>query len=82
MIRESAFRQKGVYANRVRISSQNGKIYELSSHKNELAVRCWKKEENKLIIEHSNFYLKKYIIENLQTNTCRRILSYGMANCD
>ncbi len=37
MIRESVFRQKGVYANRVRISSQNGKIYELSSHKNELA---------------------------------------------
>lgn len=35
MIRESAFRQKGVYANRVRISSQNGKIYELSSLMNE-----------------------------------------------
>lgn len=35
MIRESAFRQKGVYANRIRISSQNGKIYELSSHMNE-----------------------------------------------
>lgn len=36
MIKESAFRQKEVYANRVLIYAQNGKIYELSSDMNEL----------------------------------------------
>jgi hypothetical protein len=38
IIRESAFRQKGVYATRVWISSKNGKIYEPSSHIKELAI--------------------------------------------
>jgi hypothetical protein len=36
MIKESAFRQKEVYANRVLIYAQNEKIYELSSDMNEL----------------------------------------------
>lgn len=36
MIKELAFRQKEIYANRVRIYSQNERIYELSSDMNEL----------------------------------------------
>ncbi len=36
MIRESAFRQKGVYTNRVRMSAQNRRMYEKSSDMSEL----------------------------------------------
>lgn len=36
MIKNSSFRQKKVYANRVLINNQNGKIYEMSSDMNKL----------------------------------------------
>lgn len=45
MIRESVFRQKEVYTNRVRICSQNGRIYEQNSDMKELSEIAFERKK-------------------------------------